>query len=92
MGQYDSDRVDNTIDNLAVINGCSDSFTKVDVEKFKANSQLSADLIENKIVPGLYVMVAILGLNFFMMCLFAMGCCGAKKAHRYSEQSDEGDD
>lgn len=38
MGQYDSDRVDNTIDNLAVINGCSDSFTKVDVEKFKANS------------------------------------------------------
>ena len=91
MAQYDSDRVDSTIDNLSVINGCSDSFTRVDVDKFKANSQFAADLIEKKIVPGLYVMVAILGLNFFMMCLFAMGCCEDKKSRRYSEQADEED-
>jgi hypothetical protein len=76
------------LNSLAVINGCSDDFTRVDVQKFKIDLEKSETIVYERIVPGLYAMVGILAVNMFVMSLYAFGFIG-KKSRPYHEHADE---
>lgn len=81
--------MEKTLDNYAYVNGCSDDFTKINVEKFLQKFSESSEIVKEKIIPCMYGMVCVLALNLFVMMLFACGCIKSKHDRRYQQQQDE---
>jgi len=77
--EYDTEKVDRTLNKLSIVNGCSDDFTRVDVTKFRNDFENADKIVNDNILPGIYAMVVTLALNFFVMALFAFGFCGKKQ-------------
>jgi len=69
LASVTSDEVSKTLENYSVVNGCSDSYTRVDVEgQFKSIIQ-SNSIVREDVLPCAYVLLIVASMNLALVTL-----------------------
>ena len=75
-----------TLDTYAQANGCSDQYTRVDLDAHRTDIEASKKVISQKVLPAMYAMAGLLGCSFVTMLALAM--CFPSTAQKYNRQND----
>lgn len=72
MAAYKSTDVLNSLNNYAIVNGCSDNYTRVDVDRQTASIESGNTMMKTAVMPCVYTLLSVTGLNLFVLIMLPM--------------------